>query len=103
MKRFPAVEAVLTKVKFSPSRLERYFNNSGLNDHELKNKLSNDFETIATRSVQTIAKGHVEFVFAIDRLSAVISVDVPTSAHFLVTGIRTYRRPYKVAFAVSLS
>jgi hypothetical protein len=103
MKRFPAVEAVLTKVKFSQSRLERYFNNSGLNDHELKEKLSNDFETIAIRSVRTTAKGHVQVVFAIDGESAVMSIDIPTSAHFLVTGIRTYKRPYRVAFAVSLS
>ena len=103
MKRFPAVEAVLTKVKFSQSRLERYFNNSGFNDHELKDKLSNDFETIATRSVHTNAKGHVQVVFAIDRESAMMSVDIPTSAHFLVTGIRTYKRPYRVAFVVSLS
>ena len=103
MKRFPTVEAVLTKVKFSQSRLEKYFNNSGLNDYELKDKLSNDFETIATRSIHTNAKGHVQVVFAMDRESAVMSVDIPTSAHFLVTGIRTYKRPYRVAFAVSLS
>jgi hypothetical protein len=103
MKRFPAVESVLTKVKFSQSRLERYFNSSGLNDHDLKKRLSNDFEPIATRSVQINANGHVQVVFAMDSESAVMSVDIPTSAHFLVTGIRTYKRPYRVAFAVSLS
>jgi hypothetical protein len=103
MKRFPAVEAVLTKVKFSQSRLERYLNSSGDNDHGPMDKLSNDFETIAARSVQTKAKGHVQVVFAMDRGSAVMSVDIPTSAHFLVTAIRTYKRPYRVAFAVSLS
>jgi hypothetical protein len=103
MKRFPAVEAVLTKVKFSQSRLERHLNNSRLNDHELKNKLSNDFETIATRSVVTNAKGHVQVVYAMDTESAMKSVEIPTSAHFIVTGIRTYKRPYRVAFAVSLS
>jgi len=103
MKRFPAVEAVLTKVRFSQSRLERHLNNSPVNDHELKKKLSNDFETIATRSILTHAKGHVQFVFAMDNESAMVSIDIPTLAHFIVTGIRTYKRPYRIAFAVSLS
>lgn len=97
------MEAVLTKLKFSKSRLERYFNNSSLNDHEFQDELSNDFETIATRSIHTNAKGHVQVVFAMEEESDVMSVDIPTSAHFLVTGIRTYKRPYRVAFAVSLS
>jgi hypothetical protein len=83
--------------------LERYFNNSDLSDHELKDKLSNDFESIATRSVQTKANGHVQVVFAMDEEGAVMSVEIPTSALFLVTGIRTYKRPYRIAFAVSLS
>jgi hypothetical protein len=103
MKRIPTVESVVTKVKFSQRRLERYFNESILNEQELKDRVSKDFETIACRSVHTAAKGHVQVVFAQQSGDAMVSVDIPTSTHFIVTGIRTYKRPYHIAFAVSLS
>jgi hypothetical protein len=101
MKRLPEVESVMTQVEFSLSRVERHFNRTCFDDPKLRQRLSSDFENIACKSIHTVAKGFVQLVFGIG--ASTISVDIPASTRFLVTGIRTYTQPYKVAFAASLS
>lgn len=97
MKHIPPIKSVMIEVKLSESRIERYLNNGHFNRQELGLNISNDFENIACRSVHAKAPGSVQVVFAHHK------VNVPTIAHFLVTAIRTYRQPYRVAFAASLS
>ena len=103
MKRFPTRESVVTHVEFSKWKIEKYFNKSSINDQEFMHKISNDFETIGSKSVHIVAKGYLQVVCAKNKRRAVKSADIPTSAHFLVTGVRTHNQPYRVAFAVSLS
>lgn len=96
------VESVMSQVKFSTSRLEKYFNNIPPYNKGLNQRLSNDFENIDCRSTHTIARGSVQMVFT-RKNGASVCIDIPTSAHFLVTGLKTYGRPYRLRFAASLS
>lgn len=103
MKQFPVVESVMTQVKFSEARLEKYFNKTPFVEKGLADKFSRDLENIACRSIHTIAKGFIKVVFANGKGNSVMSVDIPVSAHFLVTGVRTYRQRSRMTFAASLS
>lgn len=101
MKHFPVVESVMSQVKLPESRLENYFNKTHLNDKGLSDRFSSDFENIACKSIHTKAKGSVQLVLSSG--ISVMSLDIPVSAHFLVTGTKTYRQRCKLAFAASLS
>ena len=96
------VESVMSQVKFSMSRLEKYFNNIPPHNKGLNQRLSTDFENIDCRSTHTVARGSVQMVLT-SKNGASVSIDIPTRAHFLVTALRTYRQPYRLRFAASLS
>jgi hypothetical protein len=103
MKRLPIITSVMTQIKFSESRLENYFNNTSRDNKELGDNFSEDFEEVDWRSAHTAAKGSIQMVFAGHESSVIICVDIPITAYFLVTGIKTYNERYKLTFAVYMS
>jgi hypothetical protein len=103
MKRLRIVTSVMTQIKLPESRLENYFNSNSKGTKQLRDNFCGDFENIDWLSAHAAARASVQMVFASDESSVVICVDIPTTAHFLVTGIKTFKESYKLAFAVSMS